>query len=228
MSISWEKLLEYAINILEESNIAISDWVFGGGTALMYYYQHRKSKDIDIFLYNIQFLTMVSPRLNTIASKIADDYQEAYNYVKINVKDQEIDFICAPSLTNLEPKLININNYDLYIEAPEEIVAKKLYYRPESLKLRDIIDIITVWQNSKDLIALLKEKHLIPAKELLVNKMQVLKESLANSTSTDYQKAIMELQLNNTIDFEFYLNSFYDFIGNLYNDDDPLENQPLL
>ena len=48
----WKDLLETAIEILEKAGIKAEDWTFGGGTALMLYFHHRKSKDIDIFLSN--------------------------------------------------------------------------------------------------------------------------------------------------------------------------------
>lgn len=45
----WTYLLNLAIDVLEEANLNINDWTFGGGTALMFYFHHRKSKDVDIF-----------------------------------------------------------------------------------------------------------------------------------------------------------------------------------
>ncbi len=207
----WEEILIKAIEILNQSYIAIKDWSFGGGTALMYYYNHRKSKDVDIFISNAQLLTMVSPRLNPKASKIADDYIETSEYVKIIIQDQEIDFICAPSLLELKPNLVKIKGYELYIEQPEEIVAKKLYYRPESLKLRDIIDTIIVWKNRENLPNLLKARKLIPPKDILQNRIKALTNNPEN-----VEKTLNSIQLNQPINFNTCLKEFTDFTKILY------------
>jgi hypothetical protein len=46
-------------------------------------YQHRRSKDIDIFVPDPQYLGYVSPRLSDVAEAIATDYVEAANSVKL-------------------------------------------------------------------------------------------------------------------------------------------------
>ena len=66
----WKELLRKAIEILECAGISFEDWSFGGGTALMLYYRHRESKDIDIFFTNPQFLPMVSPRLKIVFHEV--------------------------------------------------------------------------------------------------------------------------------------------------------------
>lgn len=49
-----KQLFEIVYQILEDYDI--SDWSFGGGTALSYcYYQHRMSYDIDI-LFNVNYI----------------------------------------------------------------------------------------------------------------------------------------------------------------------------
>jgi len=41
---------------------AIPQWSLGGGTVLMFHYQHRLSKDIDIFITDPQFLRIHQPQ----------------------------------------------------------------------------------------------------------------------------------------------------------------------
>ncbi len=81
--------------ILAREKIPDKYWSFGGGTALMTYYKHRVSKDIDIFLRDVQLLTRITPRLNDFVSEKVDDYTEMSNYLKLKVGKQEIDFIVA-------------------------------------------------------------------------------------------------------------------------------------
>ena len=81
-----EKLFEYAMKQLDTSNIPSNHWTIGGGTILKKFYQHRESKDIDVFLDNPQFLGMLSPRINDAVEYRLRDYSEASNYrvCKIN------------------------------------------------------------------------------------------------------------------------------------------------
>lgn len=57
-------LLQHAIKILKEAPIKEHEWAICGGTVLAYFYRHRLSKDIDIFIQNLQLLSSVSPRFN--------------------------------------------------------------------------------------------------------------------------------------------------------------------
>jgi hypothetical protein len=46
----WEDLFHKAIKQLEAGPVPKSAWTFGGGTALMLFFNHRVSRDIDLFL----------------------------------------------------------------------------------------------------------------------------------------------------------------------------------
>ncbi len=108
------ELLRMAIGCLEYANVPPGEWAFGGGTALMFQYWHRESRDVDIFLFNIQYLTALSPRLNDYAEEISVDYKEAANFVKLFVGDREIDFTVAPNLSGYFPvKTSIVRNRDL-------------------------------------------------------------------------------------------------------------------
>jgi len=137
----------------------------------MFRYWHRESKDIDIFLSNPQYLTMLSPRLNDYAESIATEYEEASNFVKISVEDREIDFIVAPNLSGLFPAKEKLNGLEIFVEQPEEILAKKFFYRTEGLKVRDFLDAYVVLKDPEK-----SERTKAVLKELLRGKKQVLKE----------------------------------------------------
>lgn len=60
-----EKLLSRAISILKEACIDGRDWSMGGGTILMLSYNHRLSKDVDVFVKSFQ-VTKYQPTLKTV------------------------------------------------------------------------------------------------------------------------------------------------------------------
>jgi len=143
-SAEWLPLFKFAMKFLANEKIPKTQWSFGGGTALMTYYNHRRSKDIDIFLRDVQLLTRFTPRLNDYVADRVDDYTEMSNFLKLKLKNQEIDFIVAPFLTQRPTVKKLIGNTPVYIETPEEIVVKKIFYRAESFKTRDIFDFAVV------------------------------------------------------------------------------------
>jgi len=204
MIFNWIKNLEKAINLLERSNIPVEEWSFGGGTALMFLYQHRYSKDIDIFFSNPQYLVYLTPRLNDEALSISKDYEEQSNFLKLFLEDFEIDFIVAGNLTGLKPEMKKIDKFNIYVEHPIEIIAKKIFYRSHSYKARDIIDFVEVYKREKNLVKILKEKKLIVSPEDLLLSVERIKKS-------DIKRTLEKLSLNKKItkkDFEEYINIF--------------------
>ncbi len=194
----WKELLRKAVKILECAGISFEDWSFGGGTALMLYYEHRESKDIDIFFTNPQFLPMVSPRLNDVAESISDDYSELSNFVKIKIGDREIDFIVAPNISGIQPEKKAIDNLLIKVEQPEEIIAKKIFYRTESLKIRDFVDLYTVLkdQERKDRTIRILRELLEKKRNTFLKRANFLKESLS-------QDELQKLLLKKEISFDF-------------------------
>ncbi|KXG78837.1 hypothetical protein AN618_01750 [Fervidicola ferrireducens] len=143
---NWINLFRKAIGILDNAGIPENEWSFGGGSALSLYYNHRESFDVDIFLTDAQYLLLVTPRLSSYAEGIKD-YTEMSNFVKLKMDEGEIDFILAPHLTEdwyVEKEILGRN---IQVETPWEIVIKKLFYRPESLKVRDVVDTAVVLRN---------------------------------------------------------------------------------
>ena len=144
---AWRGLLQHAFALIDEIQArGISDpfWTFGGGTVLMLRYQHRLSKDIDIFVPDPQYLGFVSPRLSDIAQAISEDYVEGAGYVKLLRAEGEIDFVASPNLTNDPFELWELFGRQINVETSVEIVAKKLWHRGDRATARDLFDLALV------------------------------------------------------------------------------------
>ncbi len=60
----WQSLLERAlrgIDALEANGTPLRFYSFSGGTALMVQFEHRRSKDIDLFIHDPQYIPLLSP-----------------------------------------------------------------------------------------------------------------------------------------------------------------------
>jgi len=142
---SWKSILRPAAALLDElksRQLEIPDLTMGGGTVLMFRFDHRISKDIDFFFHDAQWLTFLTPRLNDFASGISSDYVEQSNSIKIVMAQGDIDFIAAPTIIanrSLDPMVFMGREFQL--DATAEILAKKLLYRADVLKPRDVFDL---------------------------------------------------------------------------------------
>ncbi|MGE5578015.1 MAG: nucleotidyl transferase AbiEii/AbiGii toxin family protein [Syntrophothermus sp.] len=145
----WRQLFIKAVQMLEAAGIPRNEWTFGGGTALALFLQHRESMDIDIFLHDAQLLSLLTPRVNKNLSKVTD-YTESSNFLKLKYPEGEIDFILAPFLTSNPWTLMDLEGKAVQVETPEEIVIKKLFYRAETLRVRDVIDTAAVYAARKE------------------------------------------------------------------------------
>jgi hypothetical protein len=56
----------------------------------------------------------------------------------------EIDFICAPNLTDKATIKAEVRGRGVLLETPAEIIAKKIYYRGAAMQPRDMFDIASV------------------------------------------------------------------------------------
>lgn len=144
----WEDLLVHALRIIDEiKKHGTSDpfWTFGGGTVLMLRYQHRVSKDIDIFVPDPQYLGFVTPRLSDVAAQVSSQYVEDQNsYVKLMRPEGEIDFVASQNLTKPGYEEWQILGNIVRVETAVEIVAKKLWHRGDRATARDLFDLSLV------------------------------------------------------------------------------------
>jgi hypothetical protein len=131
-SCRWGDLFDQASSIIAQANsqfTVIDNWTFGGGTALMLHIDHRESFDVDIFLDDPQLLPYLNPQTQGYTLDMNPDrYQtDGSRMLKIVFADAgEIDFICAPSLTEHPTVAAEVRGISVLLETPAEIIAKKL------------------------------------------------------------------------------------------------------
>jgi hypothetical protein len=142
----WEGLLSTALAILDNlkaRGLGAPEVAMGGGTVLMMRMHHRLSKDIDLFLHDAQWLARLTPRLNDRVARIVRDYSEQANSVKLILTQGDIDFVVAGSVTGVAPsETLDFGGREILLEATEEILAKKLFFRAALLKPRDVFDLV--------------------------------------------------------------------------------------
>jgi Nucleotidyl transferase AbiEii toxin, Type IV TA system len=142
----WERLLSTALAILDDlkaRGLGAPEVAMGGGTVLMMRMHHRLSKDIDLFLNDAQWLARLTPRLNDSVAGMVRDYSEQANSVRLVLAQGDIDFVVAGSVTGVAPsESLDFGGREILLEATEEILAKKLFFRAALLKPRDVFDLV--------------------------------------------------------------------------------------
>lgn len=176
---TWKQLIRPALRIIDslpDAGYGELDFRLGGGTVLMLRFDHRFSKDIDIFTYDAQALGFISPRLNDTAASETQHYQEQANALKLLLPQGDIDFIvAAPVIPDAPCEPLDIDGRTVKLEATAEILAKKLAYRAESLKARDAFDLAAALRLDRDsaLQALRATVHTRPALLTRLNAMAI-------------------------------------------------------
>lgn len=161
---SWKNLFSAAMQQIKQANLPSSMWTFGGGTVLMHKFSHRFSKDIDIFFSDRQLLGYISPRINDALEDRAIKYIEQDNFIKIYLKEGEIDFILSPRISNCKPVQAIIESEKIFLDHPVEIIAKKIEHRANEFKARDVFDLAIVYSQMKTTML----KNLDISKEKLI------------------------------------------------------------
>lgn len=149
----WPVLFDLATAILdhfEQTNGFMPEWSFGGGTALMLQIDHRESHDIDLFLDDPQILPFLNPETQGIMlERRPDSYDsDGSGVLKLAYRDLgEIDFICAPGITDGPTTSSAVRGRTIRLETPAEIIAKKVYFRGWNFQPRDMFDLAAVAEN---------------------------------------------------------------------------------
>lgn len=173
---TWKVLFGHALSLIDDVlQHGTKDlyWTFGGGTVLMLRYNHRFSKDIDIFVPDPQALGFVTPRLSSHAETLTTDYTEAANFVKLFLPEGEIDFVASPNLTDDSFVLQELLGRKVRVETSAEIIAKKFWHRGDRLTARDIFDFALVAEREPD--------ELDPAGEFLIRHIDTMFEQLESN-----------------------------------------------
>ncbi|MES2899508.1 MAG: nucleotidyl transferase AbiEii/AbiGii toxin family protein [Pseudomonadota bacterium] len=153
----WQTLLRRALTLVDEiathGGVADPFYTFGGGTVLMLRFQHRLSKDIDLFFPDPQSLGYITPRLSDVADVLCrGQYLEAANFVKLQFDEGEIDFVAS---ANLLPAAQAFERWTLCgrsvrVETAAEIIAKKMWHRGDAATARDVFDLAMVATHAPD------------------------------------------------------------------------------
>lgn len=205
----WKVLLLQAYQLIDDISRAgnpIPKWSMGGGTVLMFHYLHRKSKDVDIFLPDPQFLGFVNPRLGGPAEDITSEYSDSAEYVKLFLPEGEIDFVASSTLTKSPFEQYEVLGREILLETPTEIVAKKMWHRGERATARDLLDIALVIEHNYSNIL---EHHEVFSKNIEVFAAQC-----------ESRKSIMEPAFNaiETIEFNLSFDECLERVNNLKDD----------
>jgi hypothetical protein len=101
---------------------------------------------------------------------------EQERFIRLYFPEGEIDFIAAPSITALKPTSRQVAGVHANVEDPVEIVAKKMIYRTDEFKPRDVFDLAIVYDRRK--ADMLKVATLLsPAVEALTKRVDLLESS---------------------------------------------------
>jgi predicted nucleotidyltransferase component of viral defense system len=143
---SWKQILASAVAIfadLEKKGLGSPDVVMGGGTVLMFRFEHRLSKDIDFFMHDVQWLSLLTPRLNDTTAAMTTNYLEQASGLKLVLPHGDIDFVVSGHVTDAEATdTLEFMGHTFLLEATEEILAKKLFYRAARFQPRDVFDFV--------------------------------------------------------------------------------------
>lgn len=141
----WRSLLHDAITLLDTLSEK-PKWTFGRGTALVVFYEHRISYDIDIFVSDSEVVTALSPHKNPATKALLGEhgYQFPGNYLKLELDKGEIDFIVGGRRTDEPTQPWEFEGRTIFIETPWEAAIKKIFYRSSTFKVRDVFDLAAV------------------------------------------------------------------------------------
>jgi len=141
-------LLQRAMSALNTARISEEQWAIGGGTVLAYFFNHRISKDIDVFLKDRQYLNGLSPRLNE-TNEQALAYNEQNGFISLTYPEGKVDYIVAAQISEFMPQRHSFFGEKVYLEDPVEIVVKKIFHRGEFVLTRDMFDLAVVAQSNR-------------------------------------------------------------------------------
>lgn len=173
-------MLNATLLLLEEKGLKDVS-TLGGGTALAaYYWNHRYSTDIDIFIYadvDKKHLLKESSWSDAVKESMknigfAGDFRSHPIYSEIVIdEDCKIQFFDVIQKSKVPYTKVRLWNHELLIDTVEEIIAKKIYYRAGNGNARDLFDIA---------IAFNKEPNILSKTTLKKEKIIVLFETVSN------------------------------------------------
>ncbi len=215
-------MLDVTLLLLKENNL-IDVSTLGGGTALAsYYWNHRYSTDIDIFIYadeNKQHLLKESRWSTNVKNAMKSigytgNFRNHPIYTEIVIdEDCKIQFFDVVKKSITPYQKVNLWGHELLVDTVEEIIAKKIYYRADKGNSRDLFDIA---------IAFHKEPDILTKMNLKKEKIITLFETVSNihnneELKTLYLEEIKQMNPNNEYKF-LSINAveyLYNFLENI-------------
>ena len=199
-------MLKATLLLLEEKGLKDVS-TLGGGTALAaYYWNHRYSTDIDIFIYadvdkkhllkESSWSHIVKDTMKAIGYQ--GDFRSHPIYSEIVIdEDCKIQFFDVIKKSKIPYKKVNLWEHELLIDTVEEIIAKKIYYRANKGNSRDLFDIAIAFNKEPDILS-----RMILKKEKLI----ILFETVSNIFKTAelrklYLEEIKEMNPNKQYEF---------------------------
>lgn len=152
---AWRSLIRRAVMRLQAVGLDNRDWIWGGGTVLMLRYGHRQSRDVDIFINDVQYLSYLSPRLDDRGTDDLMDYHEQANHLRLEYPEGEVDYLTvAPVFPGLTPQTTRLEDIpgDIQLMRDKEILGQKLHYRATGFTGRDLYDFVAVTRGDPDLL----------------------------------------------------------------------------
>lgn len=142
----WRSLWPHALDLMTHLEAVTKNppWTFGGGTVLMLRFDHRFSRDIDIFVPDPQYLGYVNPRLGGPAEDLTSEYEENAQFIKLQLKSGEIDVVVGAPLIDPNFEIVPYKGRPIRVETSAEIIAKKMWHRGDQAKARDLFDLCAV------------------------------------------------------------------------------------
>jgi len=160
-----EEMLDISLQLLSDVGVDAPS-ALGGGTALSaFYWQHRFSTDIDIFIYSSQknVLIKIDPKNANDALKLRlskinyeGDLKKHPIYTEVAIDaNNKMQFFTVKGFTAVPYAKVRLWGKDILVESVEEIIAKKVYYRCGDANSRDLFDIaVAIYKDPTILISI--------------------------------------------------------------------------
>ena len=175
-----KEMLAVTLDLLSQNNLLeISS--LGGGTALAaFYFNHRYSTDIDIFIYakenKTHFLKPSNWNIEIIEKMknigFSGNFRHNDIYTEIVItQDSKIQFFDVIKKSKKPFQKLNLWGFELNIDSIEEIIAKKIYYRGNIGNSRDLFDMAIAIHNDPTIFTkmILKKEKIIALYKTVLN-----------------------------------------------------------
>jgi len=212
-----QKNMLLAANELLKSKDLLDVAALGGGTALSaYYWNHRYSTDIDIFVHSKQDITLLLRPKEWSVNFLQMLEKLGYNgdckvhpvYTEIVIKDSyKIQFFSVEDKTRNPYHRVDLWGEKIQIESVEEIIAKKIFYRAHKGNARDLFDIAIAIHKKPSLfsdllIPMEKFKELFATVSKIKHNGELQKEYIAEIKLMNPNEKYLALAMN-TIEYLF-------------------------